>query len=171
MDLILLRHPRTDATGICYGRIDIPLAESAEDEVARAVLTTPAAPRILSSPAARCMVLARAIAENLALSVEEDARLAELNFGSWEGRPWHDIPRDQSDHWAEDPVRRAPPGGETFAELQDRVAAALRDTGPAIVITHAGPIRALWIAHRGMDFSTAFSRSVPHATPLPLVRQ
>ena len=49
-----------------------------------------------------------------------DDRLAEMNFGDWEGRPWDSIPRLEIDAWAADVAGYAPPGGESPRDLQRR---------------------------------------------------
>lgn len=126
--------------------------------------------RWISSPSSRAWRLASWLAEDLgeppgnectfpsaamgrdALrrpAVVADPRWMELSFGLWEGRLWDDIPRSESDPWAEDVVHRNPPGGETVITLRQRVAAAMTELlsaataeGPVIVVvTHAGPIR------------------------------
>ncbi len=168
MGLTLLRHPRVNAPGICYGQSDVPLAMGFEDAIAKAVLQVPKAQRLVSSPSARCLVLAEALSLATALPVTLDPRLLELNFGTWEGRAWSQIPRAESDPWAEDPVTRAPPGGESFTQLQTRVAAALADLDHTLVVTHAGPIRAAQILTGRADFAAAFARAVPYATPVHL---
>ncbi|MEM8658746.1 MAG: histidine phosphatase family protein, partial [Pseudomonadota bacterium] len=164
MGLTFLRHPKVDAPGICYGQSDVPLAAGSADAIARAVLQVPSGARILSSPAARCLALAQALDGPLTV----EPRLQELSFGAWEGRPWAEIDRAESDPWAEDPQNRAPPGGETFTQLSMRVTEALRGVDNAIIVTHAGPIRAWQIALGLVDFRAAFARSIPFATPIHL---
>ncbi len=165
---VLIRHPSVAARGICYGRAEMRLSADAPAQIAAAVAAAPRASRLISSPAARCLALAGALARAQGLRVEVDARLQELDFGSWEGRPWSGIPRVESDPWAADPLRRSPPGGETFAHLLDRVHAALAGLGDVLVITHAGPIRAARIAAGLTGFDAAFAEPVPHAVPLAL---
>ena len=166
MGLILLRHPSTDAKGLCYGRTEVPLSAEAPAEILRALETTPPPRRVISSPARRCLELARELAGLHGLPLETDPRLLELDFGAWEGRPWSKIPRHESDPWAEDPLRRAPPGGESFSALSARVTAIARAADGATLVTHAGPIRALRIASGEVDFAAAFAAPVPFATPL-----
>lgn len=166
MDLILVRHTRVAApASTCYGQWDVPLCEPADppfDDVAArlAALCEPlgAVQRIVSSPLQRAARLAQDLATRLALPWVDDARWMELNFGEWEGRPWHLIPRAESDPWAADYHHRAPPGGETHAALVGRVQAALScllatedpvAAGPCVVVTHAGPIRCLLAAALG----------------------
>lgn len=166
MGLIFLRHPRVAAPGLCYGRKDVPLAVGAEEAVARAVLRVPKARRLISSPSARCRVLAEGVAGALGLAAEIDPRLLELDFGAWEGRLWAEIPRTESDPWAQDPLRRAPPGGERFLDLQARVAAALLGLDNAVIVTHAGVIRAAQILANQATFDQAFAQVVPYAEPI-----
>jgi alpha-ribazole phosphatase len=107
------------------------------------------------------------MASVLAPLVRVDGRLAELDFGRWEGRLWKDIPRIEIDAWAEDPVRRSPPGGENFESLQLRALAALgeacrlaADRMP-ILCTHAGVIRALLAKARGLSLADSLALEVP----------
>lgn len=169
MGLTLYRHPSVSARGICYGRSDVRLAPRHAQQIAKALHAAPVARRVIASPSTRCRGLAEALCQARKLPPPEyDERLLELDFGAWEGRPWTEIPRDESDPWAEDPIRRAPPGGECFADLQSRVVAALTGLSDVIVVTHAGPIRAAMIAAGTTDFAGAFSTAIPHAEPIAL---
>lgn len=166
--MILYRHPSPDAPpGLCYGRADIGLAPAAEAEIAAAAAEAPRFRRVVSSPLRRARALAEALAKGAPVTL--DARLVELDFGAWEGRLWREIDRAESDSWAEDVWNRAPPGGESFAALHARMAAALDGIGPEdAVVTHAGPIRAALMLRAGLSFEEAFARPVPHATPIRL---
>ena len=166
--MIFLRHPRLAvAPGICYGRMDFPLTHGAPAEIAAAVRAVEVSGAIRTSPAARCLALATALSDHFGLPAKEDPRLLELDFGDWEGRPWDGINRAESDLWAADPWTVAPPGGETFALLYARVAAALAEMPPdSLVVTHAGPIRAARMILAGASFHEAFAMAVPHAAPL-----
>jgi len=170
MGLIVLRHPPVTAPGLCYGRYDPPLSADAPEAIAAAVRAVHALESsfsaLLSSPATRCITLADALGTALNMTVTTDKRLAELDFGAWEGRPWSEIPRHESDPWAEDPVTCGPPGGESFAKLTDRVRTVLSAQDGALVITHGGPIRALRILAGQATFDTAFAEPVAYATPL-----
>jgi alpha-ribazole phosphatase len=167
--LVLLRHPRVEAAGLCYGRADPPLAASASAEIEAALAATPPLRAVVSSPSPRAMTLAGALAARDGLAVRPDPRLLELDFGAWEMRAWAAIDRAESDPWAEDPDRRAPPGGETFASLRARVADALAEIADgAAVVAHAGPIRAARMAADGVTLAAAFAEAVPYATPLSL---
>jgi len=144
MILHLIRHPRPlVAAGICYGRLDIP-AENATAEAARLRSWLLSGLPVWSSPLLRCRVLA----DELHPQPRIDERLAEMDFGAWEGRPWDTIPRAELDAWAADVGGYAPPGGESPRELQRRALdfVAGLNVPEAIIVTHAGVIRVL-LAH------------------------
>lgn len=161
--MIFVRHPVTAAAqGLCYGRLDVELSEAAGAQIAALLDTLPAQSAILSSPARRCATLASAIASRDGASLMQDPRLQEMNFGAWEGCGWATLPREQTDFWAEDPWNRAPPGGETFSEMFDRVADALVLAPPdALIVTHAGVIRAARMILDDASFDTVFAEPVP----------
>lgn len=169
--MILIRHPRPDvAPGICYGRLDLGLPPEASDEISGALSALEPACVVVSSPARRCLALAEALAARDGVRVRIDERLHELDFGAWEGIAWDAIDRRASDPWAADPWTVAPPGGETFAALHARVAGALADAPPgAVLVTHAGPIRAARMILGGESFAAVFAAPVPHARPVQLV--
>jgi len=144
MILHLVRHPKPAiAPGICYGRLDI----SAENVAAVAACLRDELPPglpVWSSPLRRC----RDLATLLHLVPLFDERLAEMNFGDWEGRPWDSIPRAEIDAWALDVAGYAPPGGESPLLLQQRALAFVAGLAvpEAVIVTHAGVIRTL-LAH------------------------
>jgi len=167
--MILMRHPPVAAKGLCYGRLDPGLAPGWEPPLDERIPALAQIPAIHASPSPRARTPARRLAAALGAPLILDARLQELDFGRWEGRAWNALPRPELDLWAEDPERRAPPGGETFAALAARVAAALADAPDgALILAHAGPIRALLMRARGLDFRAAFADPVPYADPFPL---
>lgn len=170
--MILLRHPVTAAApGLCYGRTDPGLGPEAPAQIARAVAAVDGCSAVVTSPLNRCLALAEPLALALAVDLRQDARLAEMDFGAWEGLQWDAIPRVQSDPWAADPWSVAPPGGETFAMVHARVAAALVDvTAGTVVVTHAGVIRAARMIVEGASFETVFAVPVPYAEPIRLGR-
>lgn len=142
--IALVRHPRPDiAAGICYGRLDIGLHPDAADQIATIAAHLQGFDTIWSSPARRC----RTLAETLHPTPRFDDRLLELNFGTWEGLAWDDIPRAEIDAWAEKIETFAPPGGESGAQLIERVRhfhdTHLTGTRRTIVISHGGPLRIL----------------------------
>ncbi|MHA1528022.1 MAG: histidine phosphatase family protein [Alphaproteobacteria bacterium] len=165
--MIFLRHPRPQApAGLCYGRMDIDIGPKGEADILRALRQTPKVTRVVASPALRCRKLAEALAARDDVALSFDPRLRELDFGAWEGVLWEDIPRWASDPWADDPWAVAPPGGEPFAKLHTRVAAAIREIGPgnSALVCHAGPIRAARMIFTGASFDEVFAEPVPYAS-------
>ena len=100
--------------------------------------------RVISSPARRCRRLADALGRPTTL----DPRLQELDFGTWEGQPWDDVPRERLDAWAADLLHHRPGGAENVLHVARRVHAFVADlraagTPAALVICHAGTMRLL----------------------------
>lgn len=168
MEMIFLRHPRPEVgSGICYGRTDVDAGPDSRAEIEAALGTTPRVRRVLASPARRCRGLAEALAGRDGVRLEFDDRLWEMDFGDWEGMHWDEIRRADSDRWADDPWHVAPPGGETFAAVHDRVGAALAGVAPGTaLVCHAGPIRAARMLLTGMTFAAVFAEPVPYAAPI-----
>ena len=166
MSLILLRHTRPiGADGLCYGRTDLLPDDSFVPEVARLADALPPFARILTSPLTRCRMLAEALGKHRAVEPTVDHRLVEMDFGRWEGRRWDDLPRPELDAWAADFLQARPHGGESVAQLAaraaDALAAAARGSGPALIVTHAGIIKAALVARgdaRGWHVETGFAQ-------------
>lgn len=172
MKLWLVRHAAPVVEpGTCYGRSDVAADPKGSADAARELAAAmPGAIRVATSPSGRCTQLARDLqALRPELAFAEDARLQELDFGSWELRPWAAIPRDALDRWTADFGRHRPGGGEAVQELLTRVRAALedavRDGGDQLWITHAGVIRAAGLLVQG-TFEVTDAGQWP-ATALP----
>lgn len=145
-----IRHTAVEqGAGRCYGRLDLPLAGTAEQEIAVLLesLRGFAGARLWTSPALRCLRLAEAIRPLVDGDVTSDDRLAELHFGDWEGMPWDQVPRDALDSWAADPVGFSAPGGESGAALVARATSFYESMtavpGDHVVVSHGGPLRVL----------------------------
>jgi alpha-ribazole phosphatase len=148
--IAFIRHTAVEvAPGLCYGRLDLPLAVTAAEDIAGVVarLADFGAARIWSSPATRCRRLAEALAPVIGGDPAFDDRLLELHLGGWEGRSWDEVPRADLDRWAADPLGFTAPGGEPGSALIARVTAAFEEimacAGDHVVVTHGGPLRIL----------------------------
>jgi len=157
MKLWLARHARPlVAEGLCYGASDVSAHEGATREAAQALAATlPSGLIVRSSPLSRCVKLAEALhGLRPDLAYARDTRLAEMDFGSWEGRPWSDITQEEFDLWTGNFTQHACGGAESVAQLMARTAAALadarRDAKDALWITHAGVIRAVGLLAAGI---------------------
>ena len=154
MKLWLIRHLPPDVpVGVCYGQTDLALQTPVSrqpETVAKLRQQLPSAVPVFSSPLLRCVELANEFdAQHI-----QDARLQELSFGDWEMQAWDDIGPGALDLWAKDLAGFRPPNGETGYELQQRVLDWLREVSAecteAIVVTHAGVIRALQAHHQAL---------------------
>jgi alpha-ribazole phosphatase len=157
--LWLLRHAPVEApAGLCYGRTDLACAAEATQAIAAQVAPLlPADIAIHSSPLQRCATLARAIADQRPArsAAVLDPRLAEMDFGAWEGQPWDRIARTDFDAWMGDFAdARAGTQGESTRLFMARVGAAWdawRATGQdALWVTHAGVMRAVLLLRQGV---------------------
>lgn len=88
-----------------------------------------------------------------------DMRLAEIGFGIWEGKTWHEIrARDPINHRdrEQDRWRFAPPGGESYADVAERVQAWLDESDrPCCVVSHGGIARVMMHVLGGLSVEEA----------------
>lgn len=160
MKLALIRHGPTDwnAQGRVQGSIDTPLSE--EGRARMSALLPPAGfetARAYSSPKLR----ARQTAHCLGLKgTKLDPRLAEQNWGDWEGLTRAEmLARDGEDAFvrAGRGLAFRPPGGESTGELHDRLKSFFADVAQAgedaIAVTHMGVLRAAYVLATGWDMS------------------
>ncbi len=168
MNLFLIRHTETEATaGRCIGQSDVALSEKGSADVATLVeqLKTLAPSVIISSDLSRCRVLAVALAKAVKVEVVFESAWREVNFGEWEGKSWDEIytqDRTRYHAWTKDFVTIAPPEGESFINLQERIARELsaltaHQAETVLVITHAGAIRAAISSAIGVPLECVFS--------------
>lgn len=155
--LLLVRHGETLANREFryIGVRDDALSEHGSAQALQLAQTLAALPvdAIYSSPLQRAYLTAVPIANQHKLSVQVVDELCEGNFGSWEGLSRAEVlarsPQDEQQllAWERDPAL-APPQGESFAMVQQRVSAAItqlvqRHPGQTLVlVSHVGPIKA-----------------------------
>lgn len=149
MKLWLVRHAQPlVASGVCYGALDVPADARATEVAAQALAQAlPSGLAIYSSPLQRCEQL-KQVLRGLRpdLSYKTDGRLAEMNFGQWEGQRWDAIARAELDAWTDAFATWRCGAAENVQTFMARVGAAWDATRalqqPAAWITHAGVIRA-----------------------------
>jgi alpha-ribazole phosphatase len=148
--LLAWRHPKAyGAAGRCIGQTDLLVDARKAKRLAhriRAVARRESLPRVVTVSALR---RARDVGRWLARwgwHVQVDARLNELNFGAWDGRPWSTIAWSDVQAWQDDLMHHAPGGGESLAALAARVRSFLAEPAPAtrLVVTHGGWLNA-WL--------------------------
>ncbi|HEV2309868.1 MAG TPA: histidine phosphatase family protein [Acidimicrobiia bacterium] len=163
--IVLVRHGETEANraGLLLGRADPPLtARGVRQAAALArVLARRPVSRLLTSPLTRAVQTAEAIGEATGTSPVVEPRLAELDYGEWDGCPVADLPADVAARWRADPTF-APPGGESLVALRERVApcaAELLDRvgeGTVVAVSHVSPIKATILVALGLPDELAW---------------
>jgi broad specificity phosphatase PhoE len=107
---------------------------------------------LYSSPLGRALETAQLIGEAIGREPVVDPRLAELNYGAWEGRLFEEIKRTSPaiyGAWDADPANVAPPEGETGVHLIERVTPFMADlaqrhrSGNVVVVCHKTVCRLL----------------------------
>lgn len=178
MNLWLVRHAQPlIGAGICYGATDVAADDALTRTAAQSlagVLPTDTVCRI--SPLQRCQQLAAALTSirpdlSLKPAICTDHRLAEMNFGCFEGQSWASIPKADLDAWTASFGSHRFGGNESANDVLQRVAAALQDcreqsrpNSNLLWITHAGVIRAVRLLIQGitrLDSATQWPREVP----------
>lgn len=171
IELWLVRHARpVIAPGICYGSTDVAAdAEHTAQSAARlwralhdGSTSVQAAPvPVWASPLQRAQTLAQALhtVSGHTLHWHTDARLAEMDFGTWEGRAWAELGADAFAPWMDDFAHHRVGGGDSVAHFMARVGQAWQHTRQqchaqgytrAVWLTHAGVIRAMRLCHQGI---------------------
>lgn len=83
-----------------------------------------------------------------------DPRLKELSFGVWEGHSWAEVEATDPEGVKEreaDKWHFAPPGGESYATLAERVTPWLQERrGDTFLVAHGGVARAFFTLLAGM---------------------
>ncbi|MEM9500684.1 MAG: histidine phosphatase family protein [Pseudomonadota bacterium] len=171
MALIFLRHSEPlIEPGICYGQSNIGarlLSQSELQDIISGLPTTIA--YIATSPLSRCADLAAQIAELLAVPLQTDLRLQEIDFGRWEMQAWDDIPRGEIDAWGANVTGANPHGGETVDEVTARVQSYLDDTPydqtNILAVTHMGVVRC---AHAALGYEGALEMKLGYTQTITL---
>jgi broad specificity phosphatase PhoE len=191
-----MRHPHIDfAVQRCIGQTDVDL--SFEGKISLKSIAGEACrlfpDLVISSDLKRCRLLAEEIAARLRTRPVFDPIWREIDFGFWENRTWEAIRREETEafaEWVADFVTTAPPGGESFLELQKRILSAIdamlpdrtekmpwlrpmeaRSMSPnVLVVTHAGVMRAAHAAFANLPLSRAFDYRIPYGGMFHLSR-
>jgi broad specificity phosphatase PhoE/ribonuclease HI len=155
--LLMLRHGETAHTVekrfSGSGGEDPPLSPTGEEQVRRAanVLVTRGVTAVVSSPLQRARQTADMVAAALRLPVRVIDDLRECAFGQWEGLTFAEVGERYPERLAAwlGSTAVAPPGGESFDEVDRRVRRA-RDQiiarhseGTVLVVAHVTPIKVL----------------------------
>lgn len=149
MEVYLIRHTAPVVTsGLIYGRLDVPLADSFKEEGKAVLKQLPLVlDAVYSSPSSRCTSLASLISP----LYKTDEALYEFNFGDWEGDTWDKVAGPVCDAWMDDFVNCTTPNGENMLQMQVRVMQFFekllsKPLDKVAIVTHGGVIRIL-LAH------------------------
>jgi probable phosphoglycerate mutase len=174
--LLLARHGQTEwsRSGRYQGRCDPPLIGEGRAQAVQIGMRARGrgVRSILSSPLRRARETAEIVAATLGLDAPRvDARLIELAYGAWEGLTQAEVRArwpDQLRQWKRVPDTAALPGGESLADLRQRLQQFLQDPewtahdGSVLIVSHAGPIRIALLEAAGMPLG--MFRNIPVAT-------
>ncbi len=147
MSIVLIRHTRPDvADNTCYGITDLTLADSFDAEAGDVIAGLDGGDVLVTSPLQRCTQLAEKIGDAFNLRPNIDQRVREMDFGTWEGLAWSELPRNELDQWAQNFLHARPHGGDSVAMLRERTLAALAEYHERrqrfIIVTHSGVFKA-----------------------------
>ncbi|WP_031526445.1 alpha-ribazole phosphatase [Dyadobacter crusticola] len=169
MEIYLIRHTTPALSpGLIYGRLEVPLTGDFEKEFDILKTQLPVKfDQVYSSPATRCTLLA----EKIDPAFTTDPRLAELDFGDWEGKTWDTVDQNDLQQWMDDFVNCCVPGGESMLDLQLRVNVFWSELikmnwQRVAIVTHAGVIRMLLTIHRGTLLADFFKIEVKYGAVL-----
>jgi ribonuclease H / adenosylcobalamin/alpha-ribazole phosphatase len=152
---LLLRHGQTPMSvqKRYAGRTDAPLTDIGVRQAAAAAkrLASAGLDAIVASPLRRTLRTAEEVAAVTGIPVLTDEGFRETDFGAWEGLTFAEVrerwPSEMA-AWLADPSV-APPGGESFAQVNERVTAALRrvlasrEGQTVLIVSHVTPIKTL----------------------------
>lgn len=163
--IAFVRHGETTANraGRLLGRADPALTAVGRSQAAAvgaALATGPQPVAVVTSPLQRAVETATIIATHIALEVERDDRLIEIDYGEWDERGFEDVPADALRRWRADPTL-APPGGESLAAVHARTAECTAELleragdGLVIAVSHVSPIKAAvaWALQTGPEIA------------------
>ena len=150
-----VRHaPVTNQGGRIYGNRDVACDCSDTALFQRLARHLPEPAAWVVTPLSRTRQTAEAIARHRPTAppaFEVEQHLAEQDFGEWQGLTYAELEAARAGAWHRfwlAPAEETPPGGESFAAVCARVAAAVarlnqRFAGTDIIcVSHGGPIRA-----------------------------
>jgi broad specificity phosphatase PhoE len=179
--ILLARHGETDDNAPprrVQGRRDPPLNARGREQaraLAREVADRHDVAALWVSDQRRALETAAIVGEAIGLDPRVDARLAEADWGAWQGRLVEDIEREEPELWgrflASEPSFRFP-DGESLEEHIARTWAALDDVArgplPALVVCHGGTIRCALARSHPDGIAGIGTRRIPNGALITL---
>ncbi|MGH2597683.1 MAG: histidine phosphatase family protein [Actinomycetota bacterium] len=154
--MFFVRHAESAdwARQVCHGKLDVPLSSRGVAQASRisSHLADATLDAVYASPRSRAIATATAVAARHGLKPLIREALAEIDFGSFEGRTFDEIAAAHPDvyaRWMDEPASMHFPDGESFSDLRARVTSEIarirreHEGGAIAVVTHGGVIRAV----------------------------
>ncbi len=176
-EIWLVRHGQTDwnLEGRLQGQLDVPLNETGLDQARQMAATLEG--RKFSALYASDLMRARQTAEIISkvvnLPIQFDRRLREISQGDFEGMLFSEVVKQFEsalEDRARNPVNSRLPGGESVAEVAERVRACMDDIAcldvkePVLVVAHGLAIATILCQARGYPMETVYSHIQENAT-------
>ena len=160
MKLILVRHGQTkeNKRGIIMGQNPGELSEEgiASSKKLAAALKSKDIDFVVSSDLKRCVDTARILLSGRDIELVTEARLREVNFGEYQGKPYMAITGDYTSD-----LDKKFPSGESNREFIIRVTGCINDVyakhenETVLVVGHSGTISIILGAYKGVTFEKA----------------
>jgi probable phosphoglycerate mutase len=161
----LVRHGESEFNrlGVFRGTVDVPLNEHGglQAEALSRALAKTSLTAIYSSPLARAVDTAHAVALPHDLGVEIDEHFTNIALGVWQGKPKTDVAvqfPDEWNLWKTTPEKLLIPGGESLGEVRERAWGRVvqlvkhdRDGESIAIVTHRSIIKAILGAAVGLE--------------------
>ena len=165
--LILVRHGQSEANSkdIFTGQGAFPLSalgHAQAERTAKAIADKIKLDKLYSSDLPRAVMTAEHISSLQGIPICQDARLREINAGSWEGQNFEWIRKHypyEHDMWITDIGNCGCPNGETLEELRARFVPAveelaeINDGKTICIVSHATALRVLECVWNGFPIS------------------
>lgn len=175
--LIAIRHGETAwnvATRI-QGQLDIALNARGRWQAAQVAQALQGEPvqAVYASDLKRAWATAAAIAQTSATALTAHAGLRERGFGEFQGQTHADIEANWPEHalrWRQRDPDWAPPGGESLAELRERIRRTVDELAAAhlgqqiVLVAHGGVLDALYRLATGQAIQAPRSWPLGNAT-------
>jgi len=164
--LIIVRHGRTEWNRVerFRGRADIGLdelgmkqAEAAANRIREWPIST-----IYSSPLRRALTTAEIVARPFALEVRPMSNIIDIDYGVWQGLSIEEaVAKDGRlySQWMDSPREVKFPGGESFAQVRERVDSTVSDLiqkhlkETVVLVSHKVICQILILSLMGLDSS------------------
>lgn len=159
--ILLVRHCEASGNtqGVFQGSTDCDISGNAPVQLDLLALRcrNMAIDSIYSSPLKRAYETACAINRYHSLPIHVDDRLAEINGGEWEGKPWGDLPAlypEMVDLWNIRPWDFCPSGGESMRDVYERIWQGITD------IVRANPDKTVCVTSHGCAIRNFLCRAL-----------